>query len=142
MTGVRIGYAAAPAPLAPELIKVHAALTVGTPTFIQRGCEEIFSVDLAPMRARYRARRDLVCRRLREMGLPFYEPEGAFYIFPDIRAFGLESEAFVRRLLHAEKLALIPSSCFGVEGFVRLSYCYSDAELLTGLCLLYTSRCV
>ena len=67
------------------------------------------------------------------MGLPFAEPEGAFYVFVDIRAFGMESETFVRRLMHEEKLALIPSSCFGVEGYARLSYCYSDAELNTGL---------
>lgn len=133
MTGVRIGYAAAPTELAPQLVKVHAALTVGTPTFIQRGCEDIFSTDLAPMRALYRARRDLVCRRLREMRLPFTEPQGAFYVFPDIREFGMDSETFVRRLMHEEKLALIPSACFGVEGFVRLSYCYSDAALETGL---------
>lgn len=133
MTGVRIGYAVAPAPIAPQLIKVHAALTVGTPTFIQRGCEDIFSTDLAPMRALYRARRDLVCAHLREMALPFAEPTGAFYVFADIRAFGMDSETFVRRLMREEKLALIPSSCFGVEGFVRLSYCYSDAELETGL---------
>lgn len=133
MTGVRIGYAAAPAEIAAEMIKVHAALTVGTPTFIQRGCTDIFSTDLAPMRALYCSRRDLVCSRLREMELPFAEPEGAFYVFVDIRAFGMESEAFVRRLMHEEKLALIPSSCFGVEGYARLSYCYSDAELNTGL---------
>ena len=133
MTGVRIGYAAAPSEIAAEMIKVHAALTVGTPTFIQRGCTDIFSTDLAPMRALYRARRDLVCSRLREMELPFAEPEGAFYVFVDIRAFGMESETFVRRLMHEEKLALIPSSCFGVEGYARLSYCYSDAELNTGL---------
>lgn len=136
MTGVRIGYAAAPASIAAEMIKVHAALTVGTPTFIQRGCEDIFSIDLAPMRALYQRRRDLVCAHLREMALPFPEPEGAFYVFPDIREFGLDSETFVRRLMHEEKLALIPSSCFGAEGFVRLSYCYSDEELETGLARL------
>ena len=70
------------------------------------------------------------------MNLPYPEPEGAFYVFADIREFGMDSESFVRRLMHEEKLALIPSSCFGAEGFVRLSYCYSDAELETGLARL------
>lgn len=136
MTGVRIGYAVCPPDIAPEVVKVHAALTVGTPTFIQRGCVDIFSTDLAPMRALYKARRDLVCARLDAMGLPYRLPEGAFYVFPDIRRFGLSSDEFVHNLMYKQKLALIPSGCFFVEGFVRLSYCYSDAELEEGLARL------
>lgn len=133
MTGVRIGYALADTPIIREMVKVHAAFTVGVPTFVQRGCENIFALDLAPVRALYRARRDRVCSRLRAMGLPVADPEGAFYVFPDVRAFGMDADTFCSRLLHEKKLALLPSSCFGAEGHVRISYCYSDAQLDTGM---------
>jgi len=81
----------------------------------------------------YRRRREYVCRRLDEMGLSYPEPEGAFYVFPDISKFGLTSEDFCIRMIKEGGVATVPGSCFGAEGYIRLSYCYSDAELKTGL---------
>ncbi|MDD5954381.1 MAG: aminotransferase class I/II-fold pyridoxal phosphate-dependent enzyme, partial [Firmicutes bacterium] len=74
-----------------------------------------------------------VCRRLDEMGLSYPSPEGAFYVFPDISRFGLSSEEFCVRMIKEGGVAAVPGSCFGGEGFIRLSYCYGDEELATGL---------
>ena len=71
--------------------------------------------------------------RLREMGLSFPEPEGAFYVFVDIRKFGLDSAAFCTRMIREARVAAVPGSCFGSEGYIRLSYCCSDADLEKGL---------
>ena len=89
--------------------------------------------DPAPMREVYRQRRDYVCDRLRTMGLNFPEPKGAFYVFPNISEFGMGSEEFCLRLIREGKVAAVPGSCFGTEGYIRLSYCYSEAELKRGL---------
>ena len=67
------------------------------------------------------------------MGLDFPKPEGAVYAFPDIREFGTPSEEFCTRMIRESGVAAVPGSCFGAEGYIRLSYCYSDAELKKGL---------
>ena len=67
------------------------------------------------------------------MGLSFPEPEGAFYVFPSISEFGMGSEEFCLRLIREGKVAAVPGKCFGTEGYIRLSYCYSEAELKLGL---------
>jgi aminotransferase len=85
------------------------------------------------MREVDRKRRDYVCSRLTAMGLPFPEPEGAFYVFPSIAEFGIGSEEFCLRLIQEGKVAAVPGSCFGADGYIRLSYCYSEAELKRGL---------
>ena len=85
------------------------------------------------MREAYHIRRDYVCARLRAMGLSFPEPEGAFYVFVDIRKFGMDSATFCTRMITEGGVAAVPGSCFGTEGYIRLSYCYSDTELKTGL---------
>lgn len=133
MTGWRVGYGIADAPVARQMLKVHAALVVGVSAFSQRGCEGIFDVDIEPMRLRYLQRRDYVLGRLEKMGLETARPDGAFYVFPSIARFGMTSEAFALRLMREAKVAVVPSSCFGVEGFVRITYCYSDEELREGM---------
>ena len=133
MTGWRVGYGIADAPVARQMLKVHAALVVGVSAFSQRGCEGIFDVDIEPMRLRYLQRRDYVLGRLEKMGLETVRPDGAFYVFPSIARFGMTSEAFALRLMREAKVAVVPSSCFGVEGFVRITYCYSDEELREGM---------
>ena len=72
-------------------------------------------------------RRRFIVRELNDMGLPCFEPEGAFYVFPSIACTGLQSEDFCRRLLEQEHVAVVPGSAFGDcgEGYVRISYCYS-----------------
>ena len=85
------------------------------------------------MRETYAKRRALVLRRLYAMGLCCPIPEGAFYAFPDIRAFGLRSEAFCLRLIAEAGVAAVPGSCFGTEGHVRISYCCGEQTLERGM---------
>ena len=81
----------------------------------------------------YHRRRDFALSRLSELGLPVVRPEGAFYIFPDITAFGLSSADFCRRMIQEAQVAAVPGFCFGAEGHIRLSYCCDDAVLAEGL---------
>ena len=133
MTGWRVGYSVADAAVTRQMLKVHAALVVSAPAFVQRGCEGIFETDIEPMRCRYQERRDYVLGRLSRMGLEAVRPDGAFYVFPSIAPFGMTSEDFAMRLMREAGVAVVPGSCFGVEGFVRITYCYSDEELREGM---------
>lgn len=133
MTGVRVGYAAADAPVMAQMRKAHSFLVVSVPGCIQRGCMGAFDEDISSMVDAYKARRDYVLSRLKAMDLPVRTPGGAFYIFPDVRKFGMTSEAFCERLMHEGKLALIPGECFSCEGYVRISYCYEMAQLEVGM---------
>lgn len=133
MTGVRVGYAAASAAVMAQMRKAHSFLVVSVPGCIQRGCIGAMAVDIAPMVDAYRARRDYVCQRLTQMGLEARLPGGAFYVFPDVRRFGMTSEQFCERLMREGKLALIPGECFSCPGYVRISYCYDLAQLEEGM---------
>ena len=95
--------------------------------------ETALTVEVADMAAVYRKRREYVLERLDRMGLGYPKPEGAFYVFPDIAKFGMDSESFCIRLIQDGGLAAVPGSCFGCEGHIRLSYCYSDEELKESL---------
>ena len=129
MTGWRVGYLIGPQKVMDRLLLLHAAEVAAIPTFLQTACVTALSTDISDMAAAYRTRRDYCVRRLREMGLTFPEPEGAFYIFVDIRPFGMDSETFCTRLIQEAGVAMVPGSCFGAEGFVRLSYCCSMENL-------------
>ena len=133
MTGWRVGYLTCPDYVMERFLLLSAATITAVPTFIQEAAIVALQTDPAPMREVYRKRRDYVCSRLREMDLPFPEPEGAFYVFPDISEFGMGSEAFCLRLIREGKVAAVPGKCFGTEGYIRLSYCYSEEELKRGL---------
>ena len=133
MTGWRIGYLTCPAYVMDRLLLLSAAEITAVPTFLQEAAVTALKTDPAPMKEVYRRRRDYVCRRLREMGLSFPEPEGAFYVFADIRKFGIDSGTFCTRMIQEGKVAAVPGACFGAEGYIRLSYCYSDEELQKGL---------
>ena len=133
MTGWRIGYLTAPERLMEKLLLLSAANIASVPTFIQEAAVEALRTDPAPMAGVFRRRRAFVCRRLREMGLSFPEPEGAFYVFPDIRPYGLTGDEFCTRMIREAGVAAVPSSCFGVEGYIRLSCCCSDEDLSEGL---------
>ena len=133
MTGWRIGWLAAPPELIDKFTLLQAAQIASVPTFLQKAAETALTVSPADMAAVYRKRRDLVCARLDQMGLTYPEPRGAFYVFPDISPFGLDSETFCTRLIEEGGLAAVPGSCFGCEGHIRLSYCYSDEELRESL---------
>ena len=133
MTGWRVGYLTCPEYVMDRLLLLSAATITAVPTFLQTAAEAALKTDPAPMREIYRGRRDYVCDRLREMGLTYPEPEGAFYVFPDISKFGLGSEEFCTRMIREGGVAAVPGACFGAEGYIRLSYCYSDEELKKGL---------
>ena len=133
MTGWRVGYMTAPEYVMERLLLLSAAEITAVPTFIQDAAVTALKTDPAPMREAYRKRRDYVCARLRDMGLSFPEPEGAFYVFPDISKFGIGSEEFCTRMIKEGRLAAVPGACFGSDRHIRLSYCYSDEELKKGL---------
>lgn len=133
MTGVRLGYAAADAPVMREMIKAHSFLVVSAPGCIQSGCLGIFDIPFEEMRATYEKRRDRVAGRLEKMGLPVRLPRGAFYIYPSIGETGLDADTFCDRLMREGGLALIPASAFDDRGHVRISYCYAEDVLEEGM---------
>ena len=133
MTGWRIGYLTCPDYVMERLLLLSAAMITAVPTFLQEAAITALREDPAPMRETYRKRRDYVCSRLRDMGLSFPEPAGAFYVFPDISSFGMEDTEFCTRMIREGKVAAVPGSCFGGPGHIRISYCYSDQELKKGL---------
>lgn len=133
MTGVRVGYIAADAPVMAQIRKAHSFLVVSVPGCVQRGCEGIFDLPIDGMLNAYRQRRDYVYGRLVSMGMDVHLPGGAFYIYPSIESYGMDSDTFCGRLMHEGKLALIPASCFGAQGHVRISYCYGPDVLREGM---------
>ena len=133
MTGWRIGYLTCPTYVMDRLLLLSAGNITAVPTFLQKAAVTALETDASSMREVYRQRRDYVCARLRAMGLTFPEPEGAFYVFPQISQFGIPSSEFCMRMIREGKLAAVPGSCFGSEGYIRLSYCYSQRELEIGL---------
>ena len=133
MTGWRVGYLTCPGYVMDRLLLLSAAEITAVPTFLQDAAVTALQTDPTPMREAYRKRREFVCSRLREMGLTFPEPEGAFYVFADISRFGMDSATFCTRMITEGRVAAVPGSCFGAEGYIRLSYCCSDEELKKGL---------
>ncbi len=133
MTGWRVGYLVGPEEVMGRLLLLHAAELASIPTFLQDACVTALTVSTAEMAAVYARRRALVCRRLREMGLSFPEPKGAFYVFPDIQKYGLSDEEFCTRLIKEAGVATVPGSCFSCPGHIRISYCCADEALEKGL---------
>lgn len=133
MTGWRVGYLVCPENVMDRLLLLHAAELAAIPTFLQDACVTALQVSTQSMARVYARRRELVSRRLKEMGLSFPEPEGAFYVFPDISRFGLSDEAFCTRLITEGGVATVPGSCFGCPGHIRISYCCADEALEKGM---------
>ena len=133
MTGWRLGWLAAAPALKAEIQKMHQYLVSSVPAFVQDAAEVALGCDITEMFTTYERRRGLVCDALEQMGLGLVRPAGAFYAFPSIKGLGLGSEEFCERAIREAGVALVPGTCFGAEGFVRLSYCVSDADLALGL---------
>lgn len=133
MTGWRIGYLAGPQDVMERLLLLHAAEAASIPTFIQSACITALETDISFMTESYARRRSFVCGRLTQMGLTYPKPEGAFYVFADIREYGMDSDTFCTRMIHEGGVAAVPGSCFGTEGFIRLSCCCADDQLKTAL---------
>ncbi len=130
MTGWRIGYALAPEPIMAAMTKIHQFGIMSAPTTAQYAAIEALrhgGEEVARMREAYNQRRRYICAKLEAMGLPVFEPEGAFYVFPDIRFSGLSSMEFCQRFLQEERVAIVPGLAFGPsgEGHVRISYAAS-----------------
>ncbi|MCR5435715.1 MAG: aminotransferase class I/II-fold pyridoxal phosphate-dependent enzyme [Treponema sp.] len=127
MTGWRIGYIAAPHDLLVQCCKLHGYNTICPPIFSQYAAAEGLRsgwAEVEKMRVSYQQRRNLMLNAFKEMGLSCFEPEGAFYMFPDIRSTGLTSEQFATELIQKYNVAVVPGSCFGEagEGFIRCCY--------------------
>ena len=138
MTGWRLGYAVGPELILKQMIKIHQFAIMCAPTTSQyAGIEALRNGDddVAMMREEYDRRRRLLLHEFQEMGLPCFEPFGAFYAFPSIRNTGMSSEEFATRLLKEERLAVVPGTAFGDcgEGYIRISYAYSMEDLKRAL---------
>ena len=138
MTGWRLGYLCAPAPLAKQMLKVHQYAIMCAPTTSQLAAVEALrhgDEDIAAMTDEYNRRRRYIYNGLQSIGIPSFEPEGAFYIYPEIGQFGLSSDSFCERLLYEHKCAIIPGTAFGEggEGFARISYAYSVKHITQAL---------
>lgn len=138
MTGWRLGYAAAPAPIIAQMTKIHQFAIMCAPTTSQyaavealRNCDE----SIESMVTEYDMRRRLVVDGFNRMGLSCFEPEGAFYVFPCIKSTGMGSEEFCEKLLYAKHVAVVPGNAFGDsgEGYIRVSYSYSVKHLLEAM---------
>lgn len=138
MTGWRLGYICAPAPLCEQMLKIHQYAIMCAPTMSQFAAIEALKNgddDVEMMRAEYNRRRVFILEGLRKIGIECFEPEGAFYIYPNIAPFGLSSEEFCERLLYEQRCAIVPGTAFGDsgEGFARISYAYSVKHLKEAL---------
>lgn len=138
MTGWRLGYTAAPREITAQMFKIHQYAIMCAPTMSQYAAVEALENgdgDIAEMAAEYDRRRKYIVSGLRKLGMPCFEPEGAFYVYPNISGFGMTSEEFCNRLLQETHVAIVPGSAFGKcgEGFARISYAYSVAHITTAL---------
>ena len=134
MTGWRLGYALGPEVIIKQMIKLHQFAIMCAPTTSQYAAIEALKngeEDVIEMTEAYNQRRRYLMNEFKEMGLPCFEPFGAFYVFPCIKEFGMTSEEFALKFLEEEKVAVVPGTAFGDcgEGFLRISYAYSIEDL-------------
>ena len=134
MTGWRLGYICGPRAIAEQMVKIHQYAIMCAPTNSQYAAVEALKnceSEVERMRVAYNQRRRYLVHEFRRMKLDCFEPFGALYIFPNIKEFGMSSEAFATRFLEEEKVAVVPGSAFGEcgEGFLRVSYAYSLEDL-------------
>jgi len=127
MTGFRIGYACAPAPLIDAMMRIHQYGILCAPVVSQEAAIEALrhgKNDMLDMREQYRLRRNFLVHAFREMGLSCFEPRGAFYLFVGIQSTGRTSHDFAISLLKQQQVAVVPGTAFGPsgEGYVRCSY--------------------
>jgi len=134
MTGFRIGYACAPAPLIDAMMRIHQYGILCAPIVSQEAALEALlhgRNDMLAMREQYRLRRNFLVHAFREMGLSCFEPRGAFYLFVSIKPTGRTSKDFAFSLLEQEQVAVVPGTAFGPsgEGYVRCSYATGMEQL-------------
>ena len=138
MTGWRMGYACAPAPIIKQMTKIHQFAIMSAPTTAQYASIEAIrngDEDIASMLSEYDMRRRFIVNGFNKLGMDCFEPRGAFYAFPSIKRTGMTSEEFCEKLLYTKKVAVVPGNAFGEcgEGFIRVSYCYSMGHIKEAL---------
>lgn len=138
MTGLRIGYACAPAPLLEAMMKIHQySMLCASITGQEAALEALKNPekDIQLMRSEYLRRRNFITHSLNEMGLPCHLPGGAFYAFPSIACTGMKSLDFALKLLEEENVACVPGTAFGAcgEGFLRCAFATSMDDLKTAM---------
>lgn len=134
MTGWRAGYAVGPSEIIKGLVRIHQYTIMSAPTMSQVAALEALKNGheyVLQMRDEYNRRRLLIVNGLNNLGLPTFEPRGAFYAFPDISVTGMDDETFAQKLLEEERVAVVPGSSFGAggEGYVRCSYATSYEKI-------------
>ncbi len=134
MTGWRIGYACAPGEIIAAMTRIHQYTMMCAPTMAQVAAIEALKFgenSSMEMVADYNRRRRVIVQGFHDIGLPCFEPKGAFYAFPSIKQTGMSSEEFAERLLTEEKVAVVPGSAFGQygEGYIRCCYATSLDEI-------------
>ena len=134
MTGWRIGYAASSRDIIAAMTKIHQYTLMCTPTMAQVAAIEALRTgepSVLEMVEEYNRRRQVIVKGLNNIGLPCFEPKGAFYAFPSIKGSGMTSEEFAEKLLVEEKVAVVPGPAFGQcgEGYVRCCYATSLADI-------------
>ena len=138
MTGWRLGFVAAPEPIAQQILKIHQYAVMCSPTVSQYAAVVALNEcigDVCDMADEYNMRRRFVLDGLKSIGLDCFTPEGAFYVFPSIKNVGLTSQEFCTKLIKEKKVAVVPGDAFGAcgEGYVRVSYAYSLKHLTTAI---------
>jgi aminotransferase len=134
MTGWRIGYAASSRDIIAAMTKIHQYTLMCAPTMAQVAAIEALKTgepSVLKMAEEYNQRRQVIVKGLNDIGLPCFEPKGAFYAFPSIKGTGMTSEEFAEKLLVEEKVAVVPGPAFGQcgEGYVRCCYATSLADI-------------
>ncbi|MDA8188743.1 MAG: aminotransferase class I/II-fold pyridoxal phosphate-dependent enzyme, partial [Dehalococcoidales bacterium] len=130
MTGWRIGYAAAPSDILEAMLKVHQYVMMCAPTPGQKAALEALrngESAVQEMVKEYNRRRKVIYKGFQEIGLPCFEPKGAFYIFPNVEVTGLSSDEFAEALLKEEKVAVVPGTAFGDSGAGHVRCCYATS---------------
>lgn len=138
MTGFRLGYACAPAPLIDAMMKIHQYAMLCAPITSQVAAIEALengAQPVAEMKASYESRRNFLVKRMNEIGLDCHLPGGAFYMFPSVARFGLTSHEFAVQLLEQEDVAAVPGTAFGEsgEGFLRCCYATGMDDLIIAM---------
>ena len=135
MTGWRLGYVAAPAPIIKQMLKIHQYAIMCSPTVSQYAAIEAMTScegEVVKMVNEYNIRRRWLVQALNGIGLTCFDPKGPFYVFPSIKSTGLTSQKFCEELLYKHNVAVVPGDAFGScgEGYIRISYAYSLKHLM------------
>lgn len=134
MTGWRMGYVLGHKDIVSQMTKIHQYAIMCAPTMSQYAAVEALEngdEDVSRMRGAYDERRKYLYQEFQRLGMPCFEPQGAFYMFPNIQRYGLDCETFAMKLLEEEQVAVVPGNAFGNsgEGFLRVSYASSMENL-------------